>query len=128
MNYSKQREIVLNTLKENVVHPSAEYIYHALKKKNPKISLATVYRNLNKLAELGKVKKIEGLETSDHFDHNTHEHNHFICIKCGRIYDVPSHIAPKIIENTEKEMGFKVIQYEIALKGICKDCLGENNN
>ncbi len=123
MNYSKQREIILNTLKENVVHPSAEYIYNALKKDNPKISLATVYRNLNKLAELGEIKKIEGLESSDHFDHNTHEHNHFICTKCGKIYDVSAEIASNIIENAKREMGFEITHYEIALKGICKDCI-----
>lgn len=47
MNYSRQREIILNTLKENVVHPTAEYLYGVLHEKEPNISLATLYRNLN---------------------------------------------------------------------------------
>ena len=57
MNYSKQRETILNTLKENVVHPTAEYLYDVLKRENSSISLATLYRNLNQLAENGIIKK-----------------------------------------------------------------------
>ena len=59
MNYSKQREIILNTLKENVVHPTAEYLWEKVKEKDPKISLATLYRNLNQLSENGIIKKTQ---------------------------------------------------------------------
>ena len=59
MNYSKQREIILDTLRNNVVHPTAEYIYEILKEEDSKISLATLYRNLNQLADKGIIKKIE---------------------------------------------------------------------
>ena len=76
MNYSRQREIILETLKKNVVHPTAEYLYGILQEKAPNISLATLYRNLNQLAENGIIKKIDGLEAPSHFDHNTHEHFH----------------------------------------------------
>ncbi|MDD3238471.1 MAG: Fur family transcriptional regulator [Candidatus Gastranaerophilales bacterium] len=122
MNYSKQRELILETLTQNVVHPSADYIYNILKKTYPNISLATVYRNLNKLAELGVIKKIEGLEASDHFDHNTFEHYHLICIECGRIFDVPADIAPDICEKLEEKTGFKVIKHEITFRGVCPEC------
>ena len=105
MNYSKQRELILETLKENVVHPSADYIYGKLKDKLPNISLATVYRNLNQLAENGTILKIEGLENSDHFDHNTHEHHHFLCEKCGRIFDIPKDIAPDINLKVKEQTG-----------------------
>ncbi len=122
MNYSKQRELVLNALEENVVHPTAEYIYNILKQSNPTISLATVYRNLNKLAEAGEIKKIEGLSDSDHFDHNTHEHYHLICLTCGRVFDIPQEVAPKVCEIVEKELGFTVIDHEITFRGICPEC------
>ena len=78
MNYSRQRQVILDTLKENVVHPTAEYLYEVLKSKGENIGLATLYRNLNKLADKRIIKKIEGLETSSHFDHNTHEHDHLL--------------------------------------------------
>lgn len=98
MNYSKQREIILDTLKSNVVHPTAEYIYEILKKEDSKISLATLYRNLNQLAENGLIKKIDGLESSSHYDHNTHAHYHFICDNCKKVFDVSCDIAPDIVK------------------------------
>ena len=117
MNYSKQREIILNTLKTNVVHPTAEYVYEVLKKDNPNISLATVYRNLNQMAKLGMIKKIEGLEQSVHYDHNTHEHYHFICDKCKKVYDINASIS-----YNEEQHDFVVNGYDIVFHGLCKKC------
>ena len=108
MNFSRQRELVLSTLKENVVHPTAEYLYEILKDKNPKISLATLYRNLNQLAQAGIIKKIDGLETSAHFDHNTHNHYHFICDKCKKVFDISADVAPDIVTKTQDETGFYI--------------------
>lgn len=123
MNYSKQRAIILETLKENVVHPTAEYLYSILKEKDSNISLATLYRNLNQLADNGIIKKIDGLETSSHFDHNVSTHYHFICEKCMRVFDISADVAPDIIKKTEEETGFVVKGHDIVFNGICKDCL-----
>lgn len=124
MNYSRQREIILDTLKENVVHPTAEYLYSVLKSRgDSNISLATLYRNLNQLADKGVIKKIDGLETSSHYDHNVHEHYHFICEKCRRVFDVSSDVAVDVVKKTEQETGFLVKNHDIILSGICKDCL-----
>lgn len=124
MNYSRQREIILDTLKENVVHPTAEYLYSVLKSRaDSNISLATLYRNLNQLADKGVIKKIDGLETSSHYDHNVHEHYHFICEKCRRVFDVSSDVAVDVVKKTEQETGFLVKNHDIIFSGICKDCL-----
>lgn len=122
MNYSRQREIILDTLKSNVVHPTAEYIYSILQKENPKISLATLYRNLNQLAEHGIIKKIDGLEQSSHYDHNTHAHYHFICDNCKKVYDISSAIAPELVERAEAETDFQILGHDIVFHGICKEC------
>ena len=122
MNYSKQREIILNILKENVVHPTAEYLYAKIQEKDPKISLATLYRNLNQLTENGIIKKIDGLETSSHYDHNTHEHYHFICTKCRRVFDIDAEVAPELIRRTEEKTDFLIENHDIVFSGICKDC------
>ena len=123
MNYSRQREIILETLKSNVVHPTAEYLYAILKAKAPNISLATLYRNLNQLADNGVIKKIDGLEAPSHYDHNTPEHYHFICDECKRVFDVSSDVAPNIVQKTEEELGFIVKKHDIIFNGICRDCL-----
>ena len=122
VNYSKQREIILDTLKENVVHPTAEYLYEKIKSKDPKISLATLYRNLNQLTQNGIIKKIDGLETSSHFDHNTHKHYHFICSKCNRVFDISADVAPDLIEKTENSTGFEIQSHDIVFTRICKEC------
>lgn len=122
MNYSKQRETILNTLKENVVHPTAEYLYDVLKRENSSISLATLYRNLNQLAENGIIKKIDGLESSSHYDHNTHEHYHFICDKCKKVYDISADVAPDLVKKAQDETGFTINGSDIVFHGICKDC------
>lgn len=123
MNYSRQREIILKTLKENVVHPSAEYIFEVLKSKDSGISLATVYRNLNKMAQNGIIKKIDGLEDKAHFDHNTHEHFHFICECCGKIFDINPDIAPEVVAKTQEQTGFMVKKFDIVFQGKCLECI-----
>lgn len=122
MKYSMQRELVLKTLQQNVVHPTAEQVYEILRKDLPSISLATVYRNLNLLAANGTIRKIEGLDGKVHFDHNTHPHYHFICTKCNKVYDIPYDIAPDLAEQVLDRTGLVVESYDISFKGVCKGC------
>ncbi len=122
MKYSRQREIILDKLKANAVHPTAEYLYSILKKENSTISLATLYRNLNQLEEHGIIKRIDGLETSSHYDHNTHTHYHFICDNCKKVYDINSDIAPELVRRAEEETKFKVLGHDIVFHGICSEC------
>ena len=123
MNYSRQREIILKTLKSNVVHPTAEYLYAVLKESEPNISLATLYRNLNQLADNDIIKKIDGLELSSHYDHNTHEHYHFICDKCKKVFDISADVAPDIVRKTEQKTGFLIKKHDIVFSGLCAECL-----
>lgn len=122
MKYSKQRDLVLKTLQENVVHPTADFVYAKAKEHNPNISLATVYRNLNQLVESGDIKKINGLDNMAHFDHNTHKHFHFICTKCGKIFDMPYDIVPELNTKPAEQKGLIIESYDISFHGICPDC------
>ena len=122
MNYSRQREIILETLKNNAVHPTAEYLYSILEKEQGNTSLATLYRNLNLLAAHGIIKKIDGLEPSSHFDHNTHEHYHFICDKCKKVFDVSADVAPELPLKAGSELGADITSCDVIFHGICKNC------
>ena len=119
MKYSKQRELIYEQLKSNPIHPTAEEVYLQLKPHHPNISLATVYRNLNKLAESSIIKKIQGLDASDRFDHKTHEHYHFICEKCRRVYDVNLELLSYI---NDKVKDHNIKSFDLLLKGICNNC------
>lgn len=123
MKFSKQREQILETLKNNCIHPTAEQVYALVKPEMPSISLATVYRNLNQLAENGVIGKIEGLDGTARFDYCREQHYHFICTKCNKVYDVPYNIAPEVADKVREQTGLKVDSYEVSLKGICPDCL-----
>ena len=78
---------------------------------------------MNQLAENDIIKKIDGLEPSSHFDHNTHEHYHFICEKCKRVYDISADVAPDVIRKTEENTGFLVKKHDIVFSGLCRECL-----
>ena len=126
MKYSKKRVLILSAIKQNVVHQTADYLYGVLRKTNPNISLATVYRNLNQMSEAGIIKKITGIDGTAHFDHNTFEHFHFICTKCNRVFDVRADIVSDIEQKVLKDTGLLIENFEIAMKGTCPDCISKN--
>ena len=126
MKYSRQRELILKTLHENPVHPTAEQLYQIIRDEEPTISLATVYRNLNLLADNGVIKKIEGLEGMAHFDHQTHDHYHFLCTECHQVFDIPCDIAPDVAKIVEEKTGMSINYYDISFRGICNHCKNRN--
>ncbi len=128
MNYSKQREIILDTLSKNAIHPTAEALLEFLKRDDSNVGMTTLYRNLNQLADAGLIKKIDGLEPSAHFDHNTFEHYHFICEKCKKVYDIPSSVAPDLVKNTTEATGFDITSHDIVFHGICSECKRKDIN
>ncbi|ACC98590.1 Ferric uptake regulator [Elusimicrobium minutum Pei191] len=128
MRYSKQREIILNALKSNPIHPTADYVYNSLKKDNPSLSLGTVYRNLNLLSDIGVIRKIRGMGNSEHFDYNTHNHAHFICAKCSRIFDIDiDGNFYEILNLIAKKNGLDIEPGGLVLKGMCKNCKKDKN-
>lgn len=122
MKYSRQRDLVLKALENNVVHPTADYIYSLLRQSEPNISLATVYRNLNLLADNGVIKRISGLDGITRFDHNTSNHYHFICSNCNKIYDVPADIVGDPAKEVLVRTGLIVESFDISFRGVCQNC------
>ena len=127
MKYSKQRELILKTLQEYAIHPTADVLYAKIKTKAPEISLATVYRNLNLLAENGVIKKIEGLDNAAHFDHNMRRHYHLLCTECQQVFDIPADVLPMIDKNVAQKTGMMIESYDISFRGICPKCQNTNS-
>ncbi len=105
-----------------MVHPTADFLYEKIKEDLPSISLGTVYRNLNQLAEHGIITRIHGVGDSVHFDHNTHKHYHFVCTKCDKITDLPSNIATDLHAKVKQYTGLDVEDSDITCRGICDEC------
>ena len=126
MKYSKQREIILNTLQKNVIHPTADQVYALLHKEYPTISLATVYRNLNKLAEANKIIKVQIPNGADRFDHQCFDHYHVVCDKCKKVFDVEMPYLKDLETKIKDKKGFTFTGHNIVFNGICPNC--ENLN
>ena len=88
LKYSKQRESIKNFLVTRYDHPTAETVYLNIRREFPNISLGTVDRNLNLLAEIGEIQKLSPGIGPDRFDGNPAPHYHFICRHCGCVMDL----------------------------------------
>ena len=103
-------------------HATADEIYNAVVKEHPNISKATVYRNLNRLAEMGKIRKIEIPDGPDRFDHIYQRHYHVKCTICGRVYDVDMDYMADLEKKIKDTHGFEFTGHNIIFQGICPDC------
>lgn len=117
---SKQRNAIFAELMSRKDHPTADELYQSLKKDNPQLSLATVYRNLKQLCEEGKVLCITS-GTSDRYDATVSTHYHFSCDGCHKVYDLDIPEIDAITEATENT-SFKVDSYSLIYSGLCEKC------
>lgn len=123
MKYSRQRELILDTLKESHSHPTAEELYTEVKKLLPSISLGTVYRNLNLLTEKGLIRKVESADSfSVRYDGRSDEHIHLLCTECNEMKDVDVDLFKLADEKIKEETGFTVLEHGVILRGVCKEC------
>ncbi|MBN2416001.1 transcriptional repressor [bacterium] len=119
---SKQRERILQLLRETDVHPSVDWLYEKLKKEFPKLSLGTVYRNLSILVDQGLVKKIHFGSTYDRFDGRRAPHYHLICEACGKIEDLELAVYEEITRTAQTQSDFTITRHMIEFYGLCADC------
>ena len=119
MNYSKQREVILNYINTCYSHPTADKIYEEVKKELPNISFSTVYRNLNQLVEQQSIKKISLDGEKYIYDSIIKEHAHFYCTSCGILEDIDFY---KDIKLLKKRLPYEVKSIELVVKGICENC------
>lgn len=128
MNYSKQRNLILDIVRNTKCHPTAEWVYMEAKKVLPKIGIATVYRNLNALADMREILKLADGEGQVRFDGTVLEHFHFKCNCCGSVSDLDTKRVDKIanmrnvIEEAYAEIGADVDFSSVMLRGMCADC------
>lgn len=126
--YSKQRELILNVLKERNDHPTAEMLYNDIIKIMPTIGIATVYRNLAALYESGQILKIETKQgESDRFDGNLTPHLHFQCLECNEIQDIfldecDNEKLNEKLKEFANIINAEVTSSKIILKGKCEKC------
>lgn len=126
LSNTNQRRIIIEELRKLKTHPTADELYAIVREKLPQISLGTVYRNLELLAEAGKILKLELSGKQKRFDGNINKHFHMRCSCCGRIEDMEaeemSEIDDKLNDLVDK---LKVDGYRLELSGLCSRCRAE---
>ena len=122
MKYTNQRITILNFLKDNFNHPTVEEIYDGVRKILPRITKATVYKNLKVLIDNGLLKEVN-VKGISRFEATIYPHHHIICKTCGKIIDFKSDeiitYSLKIVENYKD---FTINSAETTFFGVCKTC------
>ncbi len=118
-----QRVELIRLIAASEGHPSASQLYSQIKVQFHTMSLATVYKTLDLLKELGEVLEI-GLRDDSHYDGNKpYPHPHLICVKCQKIMDGELESAVEnIVQEVEKNFGFQILKHQLDFYGVCPNC------
>ncbi|MBA7675302.1 Ferric uptake regulation protein [subsurface metagenome] len=118
---TNQRALILEIIRQR--HLDADGIYLQARKKQPRLSLSTVYRTLRTLRKLGLVEELHFDETHHHYEVKTSvEHHHLVCLGCGKVAEFSCLLSPKMKENIGREKGFEVTGAEVRMTGYCAKC------
>jgi len=122
LRMTNQREIILRELRKSKRHLSADELYDIVKKVMPRISLATVYRNLEILSEAGLIGKLEISGRQKRFDFDVSDHDHIYCVMCHKVDNLD--IERKNIDSEQlgATAGYTITGYRVEIIGICPDC------
>ncbi len=126
LRFTRQRALIMEIIRRGRGHRDADEVYRQARKKEPRLSLSTVYRSLQKLKQLGLVDEL-------HFDENHHhyevkpasEHHHLMCLGCGRVIEFDYPLSRYVKRNVSEARGFDIIEAEVRMSGYCARCRKE---
>lgn len=128
LKYSRQREVIKSYLSMTDEHPTADTVYMHVREQFPRISLGTVYRNLNLLTDMGEAIKITTPDGAVRFDGTTSPHYHALCTKCGRLFDLDMKVSESIIEEAKACFPGTIHSHFAIFYGECTHCQGKQSN
>jgi len=130
-----QRRVILEELRKLCTHPTADELYEIVRRRLPRISLGTVYRNLDLLSKAGAVRRLQAPGSPARFDGDLHTHYHIHCVVCGRVDDVdglPLGINGPQLDNIGESRGafssYRLLGYRIDFSGVCPACQRNSGN
>jgi Fur family ferric uptake transcriptional regulator len=125
---TSQRTLLLELLRRSGEHVDADGLYRRAKKKNPRISLSTVYRNLQLFKKLELVDERHFDEEHHHYEVKSgEEHQHLLCIRCGKVVEFDYSVSQKLKEDVSKKYDFGITGIEIHMTGLCSGCRGNES-
>ncbi len=120
---TNQRALILGIIRRGEGHRDADEVYRQARKKQPSISLSTVYRALRMFKERGMVNEV-------HFDENHHhyevkaarEHHHLMCLGCGKLVEFQYPLSRYVRKNVAEARDFEIVDTEVHMRGYCSEC------
>lgn len=122
LRMTTQRQVILEELKKLKTHPTAGELCQIVRGKLPRISLGTVYRNLDILSRAGMIQKLEVAGVERRYDGTTDNHYHVRCIDCGRVADVELELLDGVESSVARATDFEVVGHRLEFAGRCPNC------
>jgi Fe2+ or Zn2+ uptake regulation protein len=119
---TKQRRVILETLRKHNIHPTADTLYEMVRKQMPRISLGTVYRNLEILTALGEIQTLELSGSQKRYDGIPQKHYHIRCLHCGRVDDAPIAPLARLEDNLYESTVYTIMGHRLEFIGLCPEC------
>lgn len=123
MRITSQRALIMDIIRQGRVHLDADEIYRRARSRQPRLSLSTVYRTLQKLKELGLVEELHFDETHHHYEVTpSAEHHHLLCLGCGRVIEFRQPLTRYLKRNVAAARDFDIVNTEVHVTGYCNLC------
>lgn len=122
LRMTTQRQVILEELKKVKTHPTAGELCKMVRHRLPRISLGTVYRNLEILSREGMIQKLDVGGMEMRFDGETANHYHLRCLGCGKVDDVDLETISGLEEQVDEQSDFLVLGHRLEFVGLCPQC------
>ena len=124
LRLTSQRRLILDVLEQSETHLHAEAIHDRVKARDPDISLATVYRTLKVLKEVGIVQEriLDRQGQKHQYEMAAKTHHHFTCLECGKVIEFESSLIEQESDDLAKRLDLDVVNMRVHLDGYCPDC------
>lgn len=122
LRMTRSRKAILEVLSATRCHPTADEVYELVRERMPRVSLGTVYRNLDVLAREGMIRTLATAGEQRRYDGITEHHHHIQCRVCGRVDDVDFRPAESLESGVRDRRGYDVRGYRLCFVGVCEEC------
>lgn len=123
LRITPQRIAILRAFLHSEQHPSVEQVYSEVRSLFPTLSLATVYKTVNLLKELGEILEIGLTDGRNRYDGNKpYPHPHLICTRCNNIIDPEVSLLDQLTAEVAKTTGYQITSHQVELFGLCPTC------
>jgi len=123
MRVTNQRALIMRVIRQGGGHLDADEIYRRAREKEPRLSLSTVYRNLQMLKKLELVEELHFDEGHHHYEVKPSvEHHHLVCLGCGEVIEFQHPLTRYVKRNVAQARDFDITETEVRVSGYCARC------